>query len=77
MRTMRAMVIRVKSLPDGRRVARVQGDGWIGFVFLEDEMRAQTAEELEQIMQASLDAGEWDQNWAAALMAAAQHASVA
>lgn len=74
---MRAIVTTVKSLPAGRRVAKVEGPGFVGWAFLEDDMSAEVAEQMEQIMQAALDAGLWSQNWdwaAATMMAATQPA---
>jgi hypothetical protein len=73
---MRAKVITVKKLPGGRRVAKLEGPGVLGWAFLEEEMSAETAQQMEEIIQAALDAGGWDQNWdwAAALMATAHHA---
>jgi hypothetical protein len=72
---MRAMVIRVATLPAGRRVAKVEGPGYLGWAFLKAEMSKETAQQLEEIMQCALDDGGWDQNWdwAAAMMAATQH----
>lgn len=69
---MRAVVTRVDSLPDGRRVAKIEGPGLIGWAFLKAELSAETAEEMREIMQTALDAGLWNQNWdwAVALMMA-------
>lgn len=75
---MRAMVIRVPSLPNGRRVAKVEGDGLIGWAILEKDMSAEAAAEMEELIQQILDAGGWSQHWdwaAAMMMAAAQQVS--
>ena len=75
---MRAMVIRVPSLPNGRRVAKVEGNGLIGWAILEKDMSVEAAAEMEEMIQQALDAGGWSQNWdwaMAMMMATAQHVS--
>lgn len=75
---MRAMVIRVPSLPAGRRVAKVEGNGFIGWAILEKEISAEAAAELEEITQHTLDAGGWSQHWdlaMAMMMATAKQVS--
>lgn len=71
----RAMVIRVDTLPAGRRVAKVEAPGYLGWAFLKSELSEEGARQFEEVVQLALDHGGWDQNWdwAAAMMATAQH----
>ncbi|WP_146259022.1 hypothetical protein [Streptomyces tateyamensis] len=74
------MVIRVPSLPNGRRVAKVEGHGLIGWAILEKDMSAEAAAEMEEMIQHTLDAGGWSQNWdwaMALMMTTAQQVSTA
>jgi len=55
-------VIRVASLPDGRRVARIDGPREVTFAFLEHIIPDDVAAELELVMQQGLDSGLYDQH---------------
>jgi hypothetical protein len=59
-------VVRVPSLPEGRRVARLDRPGLVVFLVLEGEMSEETAEEFRDVMQDGLDCGIYDQHWGGA-----------
>jgi hypothetical protein len=69
-------VVPVPSLPDGRRVARLDGPSQVTFLVLEGQRVEDIAEELQQVMQDGLDCGLYEQHWGDASVTPPQPISV-